>query len=82
MEHCVAFTQQSETFLKTVSGLKSKKIAMAGVAEWFEHQSADQRVTGSIPSHGTCLGCRPGPHLGSHERQPHFDVSLSPFPSV
>ena len=28
---------------------------------WFEHWPANQRVTGLIPSLGTCLGCRPGP---------------------
>ena len=27
----------------------------------FEHWPVNQRVTGSIPSRGTCLGCRPGP---------------------
>ena len=36
----------------------------------------NQRVTGSIPGQGTCLGCGPGPHLGAHERQPHINVPL------
>ena len=36
-----------------------------------------QRVAGSIPSQGTCLGCGPGPQLGVQERQPYIDVSLS-----
>ena len=35
--------------------------ALAGVAQWIECQPMNQRVTGSIPSQGTCLGCRPGP---------------------
>ena len=43
-----------------------------------------QRVAGSIPSQGTCLGCGPGPQWGPSDRQPHIDVSLPlfvpPFP--
>ena len=35
--------------------------ALAGVAVWIEHSPANQRVTGSIPSQGTCLGLGPGP---------------------
>ena len=35
-----------------------------------------QKVTGSIPSQGTCLGCEPGPQLGAYERQP-ITVSLT-----
>ena len=30
--------------------------AMAGVAQWIECRPANQMVTGSIPSQGTCLG--------------------------
>ena len=60
--------------------------ALAGVAQWIECWPANQRVTGSIPSQGTCLGCRPSHQLGAHKRQPHIDVSLPlflpPFPSV
>ena len=37
------------------------KIALAGVAQWIEYQPANQRVAGSIPSQGTCLGCGLGP---------------------
>ena len=48
--------------------------------------AANQRVAGLIPSQGTCLGCRPGPQWGPHERQPYIVVSLplslSPFPSL
>ena len=36
-------------------------LTLAGVAQWTERQPANQRVTGLIPSQGTCLGCRPGP---------------------
>ena len=35
--------------------------SLAGVAQWLECQPVNHRVTGSIPSQGTCLGCRPGP---------------------
>ena len=49
---------------------------LAGVAQWIECQPVNQKVTGLIPSQGTCLGFRPGPHLGAHERQP-IDVSLT-----
>ena len=45
---------------KTVNLLKTL-IALAGVARWIEHQPVNQRVASSIPSQGTCLGCRPGP---------------------
>ena len=31
-----------------------------GVAQWIEHWPANQRVAGSIPSQGTCLGGGPG----------------------
>ena len=41
---------------------------LAGVAPETECRSVNQRIAGSIPSQGTCLGCRPGPHLGAHER--------------
>ena len=66
--------------------LKFLFLALAGVAQWIEGRSVNQRVTGSIPSQGTCLGCGPGPQRGAHERQPHIDVSLPlfllPFPSL
>ena len=35
--------------------------ALAGMAQWIEHRGANQNITSSIPSQGTCLGCRPGP---------------------
>ena len=34
---------------------------LTGVAQLIEHRPENQRVTGSIPSQGTCLGCGPGP---------------------
>ena len=51
-------------------------LALAGVAQWIEHGPANQKVTGSIPSQGTCLCCGPGPQFGECKRQPHTDVSL------
>ena len=35
--------------------------ALAGVAQWTEHRPAHQNVSISIPTQGTCLGCRTGP---------------------
>ena len=58
---------------------KKVLLALAGVAQWIECWPANQRVTGSILSQDTCLGCRPGPQEGVHERQPHIDVFLSLF---
>ena len=55
---------------------------MADVAQWIEHWSANQKVTGSIPSQGTCLGCGPGPQWGACKRQPQTDVSLPFFLST
>ena len=55
-------------------------------AQWIECRPVNQRVAGSIPSWGTCLGCGPGPQWGTCGRQPHIDVSvplfLLPFPSL
>ena len=56
--------------------LKITDAGTAGVAQWIERQPVNQRVSGSIPSQGTCVGCRPGPQVGARERQPHIDVSL------
>ena len=69
--NCVFWTQKLFILLK--SNLFS---ALAGVAQWIEHQPVNWKIASLIPSHGTCLGCRPGPHLGACERQP-IDVSLA-----
>ena len=46
----------------SIWSLKKNEVgAPAGVVRWTECQPANQRVTGSIPSQGTCLGCGPGP---------------------
>ena len=48
--NCEAFLYKAEHN----KGYKSKKnIALAGVAQWIEHQPANQRVAGLIPSQGT-----------------------------
>ena len=39
----------------------------------------NRKVAGSIPSQGTCQGCRPGPHLGARKRWSMF-LSLSFLP--
>ena len=37
------------------------RAALASVAQWIECRPVNQRVTGLIPSQGTCLGFQPGP---------------------
>ena len=44
--------------------IKIKVDTLAGVAQWIECWPAKQKVSGSIPSQGTCLSCGPGPQLG------------------
>ena len=58
---------------------KKNELALAGVAQWTERWPVNQRVTSSIPSQGTCLGCGLGPQLGMPERQPHIDIYLLLF---
>ena len=61
--------------------LKLSSGALAGVAQWIELWSENQRVIGSIPSQGTCLGCRTGSLVwGAQEATTHryFSPSLSP----
>ena len=57
-------------------GVIKTKGALAGVAQWIECWPANQRVAGSIPSQGTCLGYWQGPQCGACERQ-LIDVSLA-----
>ena len=49
--------------------IKREETALTGVAQWIEHQPANQRVISSIPSQGTCLGYWAGPQLEEYERQ-------------
>ena len=51
-------------------------VALAGAAQWTERRPVNQKVAGSIPGQGTCLGCGPGPQLGVCKRQP-IDVCLT-----
>ena len=51
--------QESEQTDSTKKEMSQK--ALAGVAQWVEHQPVNQRVAGSIPSQDTGLGCGPGP---------------------
>ena len=64
-----------------MGGLENKIEALAGVAQWTECWPANQRVTGSIPSQGTCLGCKPGPSRG-HTGGNHILMFLSRFFSL
>ena len=36
-------------------------LSLAGVSQWIETGPENQRVAILIPTHDTCLGCRPGP---------------------
>ena len=40
-------------------------IALAGVAQWIEHQTGKQGVAGLILSRDTCLGYGQGPQWGN-----------------
>ena len=66
-------------WVKNKQTKKKQYTALAGVAQWIEHQPENQRVAGSVPSQGTCPGCGPGPQEGVCERQPHIDVFLPLF---
>ena len=39
-------------------------MALAGMAQWIEDRPVNQRVTGLIPSQGTCLGVGQVPSRG------------------
>ena len=65
-----------------LSRIHKEILALTGMAQWTKCLPMNQRVAGSIPSQGTCLGFGPGPQWRPYERQPHTDVSLPLFPSV
>ena len=52
------------------SGSVNSVLACRLKGRWFNSQ------------YGTCLGCRPGPQKGVHERQLHIDVSVPLFLSL
>ena len=56
-----------EGFSYYVKLFKRSPTSLTGVAQWTDLQPINQKVTGSIPSEGTGLGCGPGPPLGACE---------------
>ena len=50
-----------ETFYRRYCLQRALDFALAGVAHWVECHTTNQKVNGSVPCQGTCLGCRPGP---------------------
>ena len=73
-------TLQQMVLIAGVQSLEGKVLfpTLTGVAQWVGRLLAKQKVTGSVPSQGTCLGCGFGPSHGVCERQP-IDVSLPLF---
>ena len=70
MVHTVLCLVWETEFVKFgFTSFKIGQTALAGVAQWIEHQPVNRKVAGSISSHGTCLGGGPGPWMGVHERQ-------------
>ena len=43
--------------------IEIKNKVLAGMAQWIEHWPTNQKITGSSPSQGPCLGCKPDPYL-------------------
>ena len=73
-------TKRDEVLMHTTmqKNLENIMLAQTAVAQWIEHQPANQRVTSSIPSQGTRLGCGPGPLWGAwHTRGNHTLMFLS-----
>ena len=71
--------------------LLKNSFALAGVAQWIEHQPANGKATSWLPGQGACLGCGPGSPTGGVREatdpcMPHIGVSLPlflpPFPSL
>ena len=56
---------------------KKKILTLTGVAQWVECHLINQKVASSIPSQGTCLGCRE--ESTDQCPVPDIDVSLAPF---
>ena len=54
-----------------------KNRALAGVAQWIEHQPTNQGVAGLIPGQGTCLGQGFGPTSMFFSFSSSFPSSLS-----
>ena len=66
--------------------LKHDITALAGVTQWTEHRTVNQRVTGSISQSGHLPELQAKSPCGARKSQLHMDVSLplflSPFPSL
>ena len=84
--YIVPSSRQNYFFLVGTS-IKNIDEALASLAQWIEHRSADWRVPGLIPVKGTCLGCGLDPQCGACRRQPINDsfsswmfLFLSPSP--
>ena len=64
---------------------KSEARALAGVAQWIEHWSVNQRASCLTPSQDTCLCCSQVPSWG-HARGNHtlmfLPFFLLPFPPL
>ena len=78
-EFRVMIIKMLNSMKKEIETIKRTSQSLAGVAQWTECWTSNQRVAGSIPSQGTCLSCRPGPQYGVCERQPRIDGSLPLF---
>ena len=56
---------------------KTLELTLAGVAQLVGHHPANQKVTSSVTSQGTCLGCRFGPWLGRMQEDTNRYFSLT-----
>ena len=54
-----------------------RSIALTGMVEMVGHRSAKQKVAGSIPGQGPCLGCGFGPRLGHIQEATDQYLSLT-----
>ena len=59
----------------------NRQRTLAGMAQWIECQPVNQKVSGSIPRQGTCLGGRQDPQQVAQEKH-HTSMFLSPSPSL
>lgn len=66
-------TQQNKA---KCSWLKIRHRALASKTQLVEHPPVCQKVAGSIPAQGTCLGGRFDPLQGMHRRQLIYVSSL------
>ena len=62
--------------------IKLVRRALAGGAQWIEHQPENQRVSGWFPVRAHAWLAGQVLSAGARERQPHIDVSLPLSPSL